>query len=83
MIVARPQRLPDGRWRCEVGSGCRDQSKWCAEPAAWILEGCTVHSPGAIVCQYHREIPPGGARGRARWIRLDNPPAAPSTEPKP
>jgi hypothetical protein len=72
----QPQRLPNGQWRCERGSGYGG-AEWCSRPAAWVIEGLSPASRGAILCAEHYtdRVP-----SSVRYVPLDNPapPSAPS-----
>jgi hypothetical protein len=74
-----PQRLPNGQWRCESGSGYGGP-EWCSRPAAWVIEGLTTASPGALLCAEHYEEALRTRRSTVRYVPLDNPtpPSAPS-----
>jgi hypothetical protein len=74
-----PQRLPNGQWRCESGSGYGGP-EWCSRPAAWVIEGLTTASPGALLCAEHYEEALRTRRSTVRYVQLDNPtpPSAPS-----
>jgi hypothetical protein len=72
-IPLPPQRLPDGRIRCENGGASPETH--CPEPAAWLMAGATIRTPGAVACNEHRVWLDQHSPFRAReWIHLDNPP---------
>jgi hypothetical protein len=80
-LSAKPQRLPNGQWRCETGSAVGGKH-WCPRPATLVIEGLTTACPGAITCTECRaaEEEQYPFRRRVKYVPFDNPPPASAGE---